>query len=239
MKYIYGPVKSRRLGLSLGLTITPHKTCSFNCVYCQLGATAVTICERKEFFPTQEIIDELRGWLEHNAQEALQLNYITLSGAGEPTLNSNIGTLVAEIKRLTNIPLALITNASFLSDKNLRSQLLGLDLIVPSLDAPTDKVFQRIDRPHPGVSLEAIIQGLIDLRKEFSGKIWLEVMLVKGFNDDLRYIKRLKEIIERINPDKIQLNSPVRSTAEPGIIAVDKSKLKKIKDILGEKAEII
>ena len=110
---------------------------------------------------------------------------------------------------------------------------------MPSLDAPTDKVFQRIDRPHPGVSLEAIIQGLIDLRKEFSGKIWLEVMLVKGFNDDLRYIKRLKEIIERINPDKIQLNSPVRSTAEPGIIAVDKSKLKKIKDILGEKAEII
>jgi len=239
MKYIYGPVKSRRLGFSLGITLTPYKICTFDCVYCQLGKTTKTTKERKEYLQIKEIIDELRVWLQTNSEETKSLNYITLSGSGEPTLNIKIGELIAQIKKLTPVAIAVITNSSFFSDPNIRRELLATDLILPSLDAVNPEVFSKIDRPCPDIKIEDIIEGLIGLRKEFRGKIWLEVMLVKGLNDDIRQIKKLKEVIDKINPDKIQLNSPVRSTAEPNIFAVEKSKLGKIKEILGEKCEII
>jgi wyosine [tRNA(Phe)-imidazoG37] synthetase (radical SAM superfamily) len=239
MKYIYGPLHSRRLGFSLGLTLTPHKICSFDCAYCQLGSTTLKTAERKEYISATEVLEELKSWLAHHPDEARQLNYITFSGSGEPTLNINLGRLIQEIKQLTPVPVAVITNASLLADAALRREILSADLIVPSLDAVTPKAFEKIDRPQPGVKIEEIIAGLIALRKEFRGKLWLEVMLVKGINDDLRQIKKLKEAVEQINPDKIQLNSPVRTTAEPGISCLDKAKLKKIAGILGEKAQIL
>ena len=239
MKYIYGPVKSRRLGLSLGISLTPYKICSFNCVYCQLGRTIAVTCERKEYVPVQAIVEELRAWLENNSEAAGSLNFITLSGSGEPTLNLKIGELIKEVKKISNSKVAVITNASLLQDASVREEIRGADLIVPSLDAATAEVFKRVDNPHPDIRIEDVIGGLVNLRKEFRGQIWLEVMLVKGVNDDLRQVKKLKEAIGRINPDKIQLNSPVRSTAEENIFPVNKSKLKKIKEILGDKCEII
>ena len=239
MKYIYGPVQSRRLGLSLGISLTPYKICSFNCVYCQQGKTTQTTLERKEYIPLQEILNELNAWCLYHAQETEKLNYLTFSGSGEPTLNLKIGQLICEIKKITPAPIAVITNASLLRDPSVRQALKDANLIVPSLDAVTAPVFEKIDRPHPGIKIEEIIDGLIALRKEFTGKVWLEVMLVKGINDDLRQIKKLKEVLERIKPDKIQLNSPVRTTAEPNIFPVDKKKLEKIKAILGEKCEIV
>jgi len=238
MKYIYGPVKSRRIGFSLGLSLTPYKICNFDCVYCQLGKTTEKTSQRKEYAKIGEIIDELKLWLTSNPQEAKSLNYITLSGSGEPTLNIKISDLIQEIKKITDIPVAVITNSSLLPDAAVRRDLSAADLIVPSLDSVSPKDFQGVDRPVAGISVENIIDGLASLRKEFRGKIWLEVMLVKGVNDDIRQIKKLKEAVDKINPDKIQLNSPVR-TAEPNIFAVDKNKLKKIKEILGDKAEII
>ncbi len=239
MKYIYGPVPSRRLGLSLGLSITPHKTCTFDCLYCQQGKTSQTTLERKEYTPISEVLDELRGWIANHPQEEAKLDYITISGSGEPTLNTGIGKLIQEIKKMTSRQVAVITNASFLSDAGVRKEIIAADLIVPSLDAAVEQVFREIDRPHPGIKAEDIINGLVELRKEFSGKIWLEVMLAKGINDDIRYIKKLKEAADRINPDKIQLNSPVRTTAESGILPVAETKLKRIKKLLGEKCEII
>jgi len=239
MKYIYGAVRSRRLGWSLGVTLTPYKICSFNCVYCQLGETTEKTRERKEYIMPQEIINELNSWLESNDSEAKNLNYITLSGAGEPTLDIQIGQLIAQIKKITAIPIAVITNASLLNLDLVRQALLGADLIVPSLDAATPEVFAKIDRPEENIKIEDIINGLIELRKEFRGKIWLEVMLVKGINDNLTHIRKLKEIIDKINPDKIHLNSPVRTTAKENILAVDKKKLEKFKEILGDKCEII
>lgn len=239
MKYIYGPVQSRRLGLSLGLNLTPHKICSFNCVYCQLGKTGGATLERKEYIPIREILEELRSWFLNHDLEGRNLNYITLSGSGEPTLNINIGTLISEIKKISPRPIAVITNASLLNDPSVRKALAYADLIVPSLDAATEQVFREIDRPHQDIKIEGIIESLAGLRRDFHGKIWLEIMLVRGINDDLRHIKKLKEVVDRINPDKIQLNSPVRTTAEPGILPVDKSKLKKIKEILGDKCEMI
>jgi len=239
MKYIYGPVKSRRLGLSLGITLTPYKVCSFNCVYCQLGKAIGTTSERREYIPIQEIINELKPWLKNNSQEAKDLNYITLSGSGEPTLNIKIGHLIAEIKKITAVPVAVITNASLANVTEVRHALLEADLIIPSLDAVTPEIFTKVDRPKEGINIEEIINGLMSLRKEFKGKIWIEVMLVKGINDNLVQIKKLKEIIDKINPDKIQLNSPVRTTAEENILAVDRKRLEKFKEVLGDKCEII
>lgn len=195
--------------------------------------------ERREYIPIQEIINELKLWLQNNSLEAGNLNYITLSGSGEPTLNIKIGQLIAEIKRAAVIPLAIITNASLLSEPLVRKALLDADLIIPSLDAVIPEVFERINRPEENIKIEGIINGLIELKKEFQGRIWLEVMVIKGVNDDLAHIRKLKDVIDKICPDKIQINSPVRSTAEDDIFDADKRKLNKIKEILGDKCEII
>ncbi len=239
MKYIYGPVGSRRLGLSLGLSLTPYKICDFDCIYCQLGKTVGLTRERKEYIKIDEALAELKSWLQNSPEEAKKLNYITLSGAGEPVLNIKIGEAIGKIKEAASCPVAVITNASLLNDAEVRASLLGADLIVPTLNTVIPEIFNKIDRPHPDIKIEEIITGLISLRREFRGKIWLEVMLVRGVNDDLRQIRKLKEVVDKINPDKVQLNSPVRTTAEPDVLAVDKSKLEKIRAILGDRAEII
>jgi wyosine [tRNA(Phe)-imidazoG37] synthetase (radical SAM superfamily) len=239
MKYIYGPVPSRRLGLSLGVSLTPHKTCQFDCVYCQLGATTVKTALRSAYVPVADVLAELRSWLDANPEQIKALAFITLAGAGEPTLHADIATLISRIKEMAHVPVAVITNACLIADPAVRRELLQADLIIPSLDAVVPDVFARIDRPVPGVKIEDIIEGLISLRKEYRGQIWLEVMLAKGFNDDIRHIRKLKEAIERINPDRIQLNSPVRSTTENDIGPVDEAKLKQIQELLGEKAQIV
>lgn len=239
MKYVFGPLKSRRLGNSLGVNLTPRKICSFDCVYCQLGKTTLKTQERKEYVFLKDILSELKTWLESNSKELKDLNYVTLSGSGEPTLNDKIGQLILEIKKLTNLPVAVLTNSSLLKSASVRGEIMAADLIVPSLDAVEKKVFLKIDRPQEDIEIEEIIEGLIALRREFKGKIWLEVMLSRGINDDIRYIKKLKKITDLINPDKIQLNSPVRTTSELGVLSVDKKKLRKIQEILGEKCEII
>ncbi len=218
--------------------MTPCKTCNFDCIYCQLGKTNNKTIERKVYIKVEEIIDELKTWLENRKDIIQDLEYITLSGSGEPTLNIGFGELISEIRKVTPLKIALLTNASFVSDKDIRRQMLGADLIVPSLDAVTQSLFEKVDRPYPGINIEDIINGLILLRREFRGKIWLEVMLAKGINDDIRHIRKLKDIIDKINPDRVQLNSPVRTTAEAGVFSVAKPKLRKIKEILGEKVEI-
>ncbi|MFA5356998.1 MAG: radical SAM protein [Candidatus Omnitrophota bacterium] len=239
MKYIYGPVRSRRLGLSLGISLTPHKVCTFDCVYCQIGTGVSTVSDRKEYIRAEEILEEIRLWLENNTREAAQLNYITFSGAGEPTLNSRIGGLIKGIRGLTNVPVAVITNASLLNSAQVRSELLQADLVVPSLDAVTPEIFARVNRPKKGIKVEDIINGLIAFRKEFKGKIWLEIMLVKGINDGLDSVFSLKDVIDKINPDKINLNSPVRATAQKNIAAADEERLCQIREILGDRCQIV
>jgi len=199
----------------------------------------VTVSERKEYARVDEIIFELKSWLQNNPQEAKQLRFVTLSGLGEPTLNTCIGELIGQVRKITGANIAVITNSTLLGDPLVRKSILGVDLIVPSLDTVDPEIFKQIDRPCAGIKLDEIINGLVALRKEFPGKIWLEVMLVSGVNDDIRHIKELHKSIQRINPDKIQLNSPVRSTAEKNVFSVEKAKLEKIREMLGSKAEII
>lgn len=238
MKYLYGPVQSRRLGLSLGITLTSKKVCSYDCIYCQLGKTTEKTGKRKDYVAILDILSELKEFFKTEDFKVRPPGYISLSGFGEPTLNINIASLISEIKRLTKIPLALITNGSLFKDKKIRQDVLGVDLLIPSLDAVTQDVFEAIDKPISSINIEDVISGLISLRKEFSGKIFLEVMLLKGINDSLDYAYKFKEAIEKINPDKIQLNVPVRAHFEIGKIP-DKDRLFQIKDILGSKCEII
>ncbi len=239
MKYIYGPIKSRRLGLSLGLSLSLDKICDLDCIYCQWGSVGKTVFERKEYAKADEILRELKLCMKNNPQDTKKLEFVTLSGLGEPTLNTCIEELIDQVKNITGLKIAVITNSTLLGDPAVRKGLWKADLIVPSLDAVDLEIFKQIDRPHARIKLNEIIDGLVALRKEFRGQIWLEVMLIAGINDDLRHIEELKKVIFRINPDKIQLNSPVRSTAERNVLPVERAKLEKIKEILGDKAEII
>ncbi|MDD5691664.1 MAG: radical SAM protein [Candidatus Omnitrophica bacterium] len=238
-KYIYGPIKSRRLGLSLGLSLSPGKTCNLNCIYCQWGRTSATVSGRREYADPDEIIAELKLWLRKNPKTAKELKFVTFSGLGEPTLNTQIGKLIRRVRSLTSRSIAVITNSTLLGNPRVRKALMGADLVVPSLDAVDEKIFRRIDRPNPAIKLNKMISGLISFGKEFRGKLWLEIMLVSGVNDGIGHINKLKSVIRAVNPDKIQLNSPVRKTAEKDVLCVPRAKLEKIKKILGNKAEII
>jgi wyosine [tRNA(Phe)-imidazoG37] synthetase (radical SAM superfamily) len=239
MRYVYGPLNSRRLGYSLGLSLTSYKICDFDCIYCQLGKTRELKKERQEYSKIEDVFDEFKSWLEKNPQEAKKINYVTISGSGEPTLNTRIAELIGKIKKIIPCPVAVITNASLFDDPHVRAGLNEADLVVPSLDSVIPEVFNKIDRPHPDIKIEGIIEGLVAFRKEFRGKIWLEVMILRCINDELAQIRKLKEAVDRINPDKVQINSSVRATSELGILPADKKRLEKICEILGDKCEII
>lgn len=235
MKYIFGPVFSRRLGLSLGVDLLPAKVCTYDCIYCECGKTLVKTEEIKEWVPADEVIKEIEDYLKENSS----IDFITLTGSGEPTLHSKIGFIIEEIKKITSIPVAVLTNGSLLYKKEVRDSIKKADVILPSLNAVSDKVFRAVNRPLNIFDLPKIIEGLSALRKEFQGEIWLEIVFVKGFNDSPEEILKIKEIIERINPDKIHLNTVVRPPSQNWAKPLSFEEMEKIKDILGDKAEII
>lgn len=234
-KHIYGPVPSRRLGFSLGIDPVPFKYCSFNCIYCQLGKTTEQTIERKEYSPTEEILQDIKAAL----GKADHIDYLTFSGSGEPTLHSRIGYLIREVKKITKIPVAVLTNGSLIFMASVRKELLPADLVLPTLCSATQNVFQKINRAHFQITVEKIIEGLIKFRKMYKRKIWLEVMLVKGINDTLSEVNKLKEVIQEINPDKIHLNTVVRPPNEKYAFPLSIEELQKIKDIFGNNTEII
>jgi len=236
LKYTYGPVPSRRLGISLGVDLVPKKVCTYNCIYCQIGRTTLQTIERQEYFPAQAIL--------HDVKEAIKewgddVDYIAISGSGEPTLNLKIGEVIQGIKGLTSCPLAVITNGSLLCLEEVRRDLLLADVVMPSLDAVTPHVFRTVNRPHSSLEIKEVIQGLADFRREYRGQIWLEVLLCRGVNDGPGEIKRLKEVIRTIQPDKVQLNTVVRPSVEDYAFPLTPSKMERIKAALGNGAEII
>jgi wyosine [tRNA(Phe)-imidazoG37] synthetase (radical SAM superfamily) len=234
-KYLYGPVPSRRLGRSLGIDIVPFKVCTLDCVYCQLGGTTEKTLRRSDYVPVEVVLTELREKL----AEGLEADFISISGSGEPTLNSRLGELIDGIKKITSIPVAILTNGTLLYRQDVRADCTRADVVLPSLDAGDEQTFQRINRPYAGLSLEKLISGLCAFRKEFAGQIWLEVFFIEGFNTDTEQIAKIKDAINRIRPDKVQLNTAVRPTAEPGIKSLSAEKLQTIAEELGEKCEVI
>jgi len=210
-QHLFGPVNSRRLGLSLGVDLVPYKYCPLNCVYCEVQRTTHLTLKRQEFFPLEEIASELLDFL----AEGPRLDYITFSGAGEPTLYSRIGEIVAFLKQdFSDSKLALLTNGVLLNDPSLRREILPCDLILPSLDACTQDTYVRINRPHPDLLVSDLVEGLVTLRSEYRGVIWLELFIIAGVNDGEKELVCLTEAIQRIQPDKVQLNSLDRPGAE-------------------------
>lgn len=232
---VYGPVPSRRLGYSLGVDLLPFKTCSMDCVYCQLGSNGRTTVRRREFIPVRTILGQIRGAL----AKGRPVDAVTFSGSGEPLLHSGLGRIIAGIRRLTNVRIVLLTNSSCLAGAQARRDAAGADIVVPSLDAATPAVFAKINRPHAGLTVDKIIAGLAAFRREFKGQIWLEIMLVKGINDGPAHVRALKKAIARIRPDRVQLNTVVRPPAEKSARPLTRGELETIRAALGGEAEII
>jgi wyosine [tRNA(Phe)-imidazoG37] synthetase (radical SAM superfamily) len=226
-KHLFGPVPSRRLGMSLGIDLIPKKVCSLNCVYCEVGKTTKLTLDRMEYVKFEKVITELKQFMSSNPK----IDYITFSGSGEPTLNNRIGDVLKFIKKeYPKIKTAVLTNGSLLYDKNLRKELLDADVILPSLDAASQDVFEKIDRPNSELNIETYIQGLVDFRKEYSGKIWLEILFLKGYNDSKKELILLKEAILKIQPDSIQLNTLDRPGTVHDLIPLTKEEMQGIID---------
>lgn len=261
-KYLFGPVPSRRLGVSLGVDLVTHKICSLDCVYCECGRTTELTLERKEYVPYKEVISEL----EHYFTTHPAPDYITFSGSGEPTLNSRIGDVIEYIKTCkqynmpannavnktkqidrqaqdaenekikgskddsaTRIAVAVLTNGTLLGDKAVRDALLNADLVIPSLDAASLSGFAKINRPHQGIDLDGYIQGLVDFRNVYTGKIALEVLILPEFNDNKSDLELLRQACYKINPDVIQLNTLDRPGTVGGLTPATPDSLEKIK----------
>lgn len=233
--HLYGPVLSRRLGRSLGVDITPLKTCSYDCVYCQLGRTTRKSIQREHFYPPKEILDQIAETL----REGERPDVVTFSGSGEPTLNADLGGLIRSVKDLTEIPVAVITNSSLMADPGVRSDLLAADLVVPSFDAASEKVFRLINRPHPDLRLDHIREGLIRFRKEYGGEIRLEILLLDGINNHPEELEQLRRAAREIRPDGIDLNTAVRPPAEASVKALSYEQIEKVRNFFGEGARTV
>lgn len=230
MNYVFGPVPSRRLGQSLGIDTIPLKTCNWNCVYCQLGRTVPLTNERCEYFPRQAILDEVKKVLV--GRDPGEINWITFVGSGEPTLHRGLGWLIREVKTLTDIPVALITNGSLLYLSEVRDEILPVDAVLPTLDAGTAGLYKVINRPHPDISLERLIEGLNRFRGAYKGKLWIEVMLVEGLNDDIESLEAIAGQLALIQPDEIHLNLPTRPPAETWVKPPDADRVRSIQKII-------
>jgi wyosine [tRNA(Phe)-imidazoG37] synthetase (radical SAM superfamily) len=233
--YIYGPVPSRRLGRSLGVDIVPPKICTLDCVYCQIGRTTQKSTERRDFLDIGLILTELRDRL----AEGVIADYVTIGGSGEPTLNSRLGDLIDGIRGMTSIPIAVLTNGTLLYRPDVRADCAKADVVLPSLDACDAAVFGRVNRPAPDISIEKLVDGLRQFRDEYSGQIWLEVFLIEGMNTSDEQITALKRLIDQVRPDKVQLNSAVRPSAEKGIEPIGEDRLAAIARRIGPNCEVV
>jgi wyosine [tRNA(Phe)-imidazoG37] synthetase (radical SAM superfamily) len=233
--YTYGPVPSRRLGLSLGVDIVPAKICTLDCVYCQIGRTTRGSIVRQDFIDMDAVLAELAPKL----TAGLKADYITIGGSGEPTLNSRLSDLIDGIRRLTDIRVAILTNGTLLYRADVRAECAKADVVCPTLDAADAAVFEAVHRPTPGITIEKLVSGLEQFRREYSGQIWLEVFLVAGVNTEAEQIEKLKGLIQRVRPDKVHLNTAVRPPAEPDVQAVPAAVLDAIARQIGGRCEVI
>jgi len=233
MKHIFGPVPSRRLGRSLGVDLVPFKTCTYDCIYCQLGRTTNKTLERREWVPLDDVLAELKDKL------STKPDYITLSGSGEPTLYSRLDELIAGIRSMTDVPVAVLTNGSLLWQEEVRRQLMDAHLVVPSLDAGNTAMFQAVNRPHESISFDRMLEGLIRFREEYYGEYWLEVFVLAGHTAVDSELGKIAECVRQIKPDRVQLNTATRPTAEDYAVMVDRKRMDDLAARFDPPAEVI
>ena len=237
MNYIFGPVPTRRLGQSLGIDPVPLKTCNWNCVYCQLGRSIPMVNERKDFFPAEDILAEVENaLLSHQPGE---IDWITFVGSGETTLYASLGRLIREVRKLTSLPVAVITNGSLLYKREIRQELLAADAVLPSLDAGTPELYQQVNRPYPGLSFESFLDGLIAFKEEYQGNLWVEVMLIDGLNDTEDALRSIAIALEIIKPDEVHIMQPTRPPVETWVKPTSEEGLRRALAILGNTARVI
>lgn len=237
MKHVFGPVPSRRLGQSLGIDPVPLKTCNWNCVYCQLGRSIPLINERREYIPKETIYEEIVETLQ--SPHTGKIDWITFVGSGETTLHSKLGWLIKKTKELTDIPVAVITNGSLLYLPEVRQELLPADAIMPTVDAGTPDLYKKINRPHPEATFERLIDGLIQFRKEYTGKLWVEVMLVSGLNDSEDALNQTAKKLREIAPDEIHINLPTRPPVEKWVKPPEEKNIQLAQEIFGRVAKVV
>lgn len=230
---VYGPVPSRRLGRSLGVDLVPLKTCTFDCVYCQLGPTTDKTVRRRRWVEPEDVVARVAARL------GSEPDVIALAGSGEPTLYDGVGDVIAGIKELTTTPVVVITNGALLGLPDVQHDLSAADIVMPSLDATDEALFQRINRPAAGLRFRDVVEGMVDFRRRFAGRIWLEVMLVDGLTGVPDVVPRIAAIAARIRPDRIQLNTAVRPPAEPSIRPVALERLASFANAFTPAAEVI
>ncbi|MDD3296378.1 MAG: radical SAM protein [Candidatus Omnitrophica bacterium] len=235
MGYFYGPVPSRRLGFSLGVDLMSEKTCSFSCIYCQLGFSKKRTTRRFECVNLNSFKHEFKEILKHKKH----IDYVTISGSGEPTLHKNLDKIISAIKTISHnkYQVCVITNSSLLYRRQVRQELKQADLIIPSLDSAVPATFRKINRPCKSIQFEKVLTGLTALRKEFKGKIWLEVMLLKGINDSLREAQAMQKAVNLIKPDRIHLNLPVRPPAKK-VLSPSKKNIERFRKVVGDTASV-
>jgi wyosine [tRNA(Phe)-imidazoG37] synthetase (radical SAM superfamily) len=238
---VYGPVPSRRLGLSLGINVIPFKTCTLDCIYCQCGRTTKKMLERRSFFPANDIIAAVRSVLRPSphAPRPTRPDFLTFAGEGEPTLNKDLGRIIRRLKREFSIPVAVITNSTLLTDPQVRRDINAADLVVPSLDSADQRTFARVNRCHRDLRVADIIEGLKLFRRRYRGKLWLEMMLVKGINDSVEHVVALRKAAWEIKPDRVQLNTVVRPPAETFAKPLSQDALEQIQCLFGPNTDII
>jgi len=234
MAYLFGPVNSRRLGCSLGVDLVPPKTCPFDCVYCEVGPTTRQSLTREDWH-TREILLELEDYLRQGGTA----DFITLAGSGEPCLNLGLGRIIRDIKEMTAIPVAVLTNGALLRLEEVRQELMAADVVLPSLDTAREETFRAINRPLPEMSIKLILEGLEALRREYPGQIWLEVMLLEGVNDQDADLTALRRAIQGIAPDRVQLNTAVRPGTEEWIEPLSPEEMARAAVFLGAGVEVI
>ena len=223
---LFGPVNSRRLGRSLGVDITPYKTCSYDCIYCELGKTTHLITDRRIFYPTREIHKQVEEFIKNS--QSPDIDVITFAGCGEPALAQNLGEVIRWIKDITPIPVCVLTNSSLMWMEEVRDELCSADIVIPSIDSVMEKGFQKIDRPHKDLSLKAILDGVYKFSRVFNGRLFPEIMIVDGINDTKEEIDGIIEYMKRIKPDRIQLNVVDRYSTEEGTQSPSLDRMKEI-----------
>ena len=232
-KHVFGPVPSRRLGRSLGVDLVPFKTCTFDCIYCQLGRTTRKTVKRKEWAPMDAVLEELKRKL------ACRPDYITLSGSGEPTLHSRLGEIIEHIRAMTALPVAVLTNGSLLWQPQVRAELAQANVVMPSLDAGDASKFNFINRPHASLSFEQVVEGLISFRGEFTGRYWLEVFLLAGYTAILADVDHIAALVRKIRPDRVQLNTVARPPAEEFALSAAPEELARLACRFHPRAEVV
>ena len=234
-RHVYGPVPSRRLGRSLGIDLVPFKTCTYDCIYCQLGRTTNRTLERKEYIAVEEVLDELDWKLAVGTTP----DFITLAGSGEPTLNARIGHLIEKIKRRTRIPVAVLTNGSLLWMPEVREALMEADLVLPSLDAGDEHWFRYVNRPHWEITFEKMVEGLIEFTEHSPGSVWLEVFLLAGMTGAPAEVVKIAGITRRIRAERVQLNTVSRPPAENFALPVPRNSMEGFKGLFTGTVEAI